>query len=217
MRSAVFLLILVNVALFAFAKMHRAAQSEPGRLDQQVEPQRIRLLSPQEVAALAPSKIAALPDVCVEWGPFAEADRVRAQADLEPLGLGRLISQRSVFAPDSAYWVNLGALPTRTAAERRVGELRAQGISDLSVVDFGRGQFTVSLGVFRSESAATARAETLAAQGVLGTHVEPRQQGAAQAMIVVRDPPQPVVVRLKELQLQYTGTDLKVGPCTPAS
>lgn len=216
MRAAVLLLILVNVALFAFAKAYRVAQSEPGRLDQQVEPQRIRLLSPQEVAALAPSKIAALPDVCVEWGPFAESDRARALADLGPLGLGRLVSQRPVYA-DSAYWVNLGAMPTRAAAERRLGELRAQGISDVSVVDFGRGQFTVSLGVFRSESTATARAETLAAQGVLGTHVEPRQQGAAQAMIVVRDPPQPVVVRLKELQLQYAGTDLKVGPCTPAS
>ena len=216
MRAAVLVLILVNVLLFAFAKAYRAAQSEPGRLDQQVEPQRIRLLSPQEVAALAPSKIAALPDVCVEWGPFAEADRVRAQADLEPLALGRLVSQRPVMI-ESAYWVNLGAMPTRAAAERRVGELRAQGITDISVVDSGRGQFTVSLGLFRSESAANSRAETLAAQGVLGTHVEPRQQGAAQAMIVVRDPPQPVVVRLKELQLQYGGTDLKVGPCGPAS
>jgi hypothetical protein len=216
MRAAVLLLILVNVALFAFAKAYRVAQSEPGRLDEQVEPQRIRLLSAQEVAALAPSKVAALPDVCVEWGPFAESDRMRAQADLEPLGLGQLLSQRPVFA-DSGYWVNLGAIPTRAAAERRVGELRGQGISDVSVVDFGRGQFTVSLGVFRSQSTATSRAETLAAQGVLGTHVEPRQQGPAQAMIVVRDPPQPVVARLKELQLRYSGTDLKVGPCTPAS
>jgi hypothetical protein len=36
-------------------------------------------------------------------------------------------------------------------------------------------------------------------------------------MIVVRDPPQPAIARLKELQGQYAGTDLKVGPCPPTS
>ena len=56
-----------------------------------------------------------------------------------------------------------------------------------------------------------------AARGVLGTHVEPRQPGVLQSMIVVRDPPQPAVARLKELQAQYAGTDLKVGPCAPTS
>ncbi|HEX6137659.1 MAG TPA: SPOR domain-containing protein [Casimicrobiaceae bacterium] len=216
MRAAVLLLILVNVVLFGYARLDRVARSEAGRLQQQVQPDRIRLLTPQQVAALGPTKVAALADVCVEWGPFGDADRARAQADLEPLALGRLVSQRPVMA-DSAWWVNAGALPTRAAAERRAADLRAQGISDLSVVELGRGQFTVSLGLFRSEAAAAARAETLAARGVLGTRVEPRQQSTAQSMIVVRDPPQPVVARLKELQGQYAGSELKVGPCPSAS
>lgn len=215
MRAAVLLLILVNVALFGYARLDRAAQSEAGRLGDQIRPDLVKLLTPQQVAALGPTKVAALADVCVEWGPFGDTDRAHAQADLEPLALGRLMSLRQV-AVDGAYWVNLGALASRGAADRRATELRGQGINDVSVVDFGRGQFTVSLGVFRTEAAATARAETLAARGVLGTHVEPRQ-GALQSMIVVRDPPQPVVVRLKELQLQYAGSDLKVGPCPPAS
>jgi hypothetical protein len=181
-----------------------------------VQPERIKLLTPQQVAALGPGKVAALADVCVEWGPFGDVDRVRAQADLEPLELGRLVSQRPVVL-DNAWWVNLGAMATRAAAERRAAELRAQGISDLSVADAGRGQFTVSLGIFRSEAAANARAETLAARAVLGTHVEPRQQGVAQTMIVVRDPPQPVMARLRDLQGQYGGSELKVGPCPPTT
>jgi hypothetical protein len=142
MRAAVLILILVNVALFGYARLDRAAQSEAGRLQQQVDPDRIKLLSPQQVAALGPAKVAALADVCVEWGPFADADRARAQADIEPLALGRLVSERQVPA-DGA--------------------------------------------------------------------------GVAQSMIVVRDPPQPAVARLKELQGQYAGTDLKVGPCPPTS
>ena len=211
MRAAVLLLIIVNLALFAYARLDRAAQSEAGRLREQVEPERIKLLSPQAVAALGHAKV-----VCAEWGPFADVDRVRAMAEIEPLAPARLVSQRAVSA-DTAYWVNLGAMQSRAAADRRAGELRAQSIADLSVVDYPRGAFTVSLGVFRTEAAANARAETLAARGVTGAQVEPRQQTGAQSMIVVRDAPETLVARLKELQPQFAGADLRVGACVPAS
>ena len=211
MRAAVVLLIVVNVVLFAYARLDRAAQSEAGRLGEQVEPERIKLLSPQAVVALGHAKV-----VCAEWGPFGEADRVRAQAEIEPLAPARLVSQRAVSA-DTAYWVNLGAMPSRAAADRRAGELRAQSITDLSVVDYPRGAFTVSLGVFRTEAAANARAETLAARGVTGALVEPRLQGGTQSMIVVRDAPETLVARMKELQPQFAGADVRVGACPPAS
>jgi hypothetical protein len=212
MRAAVLLLILANVLLFGYARLDRLAHSEAGRLNEQVQPDRVRMLTSQQVAALAPGKVAALADVCVEWGPFAEADRARAQADMEPLQLGRLVSQRQVSA-DPTWWVNTGPVATRGAADRRAAELRAQAVDDLSVVDFGRGQFTVSLGVFRTENAAASRAETLVARGVQGARVEQRPSPVMLSVIVVRDPPQPAVMRLKELQLQYPGSDLKVGPC----
>ena len=215
MRAAVLLLIVVNVLLFGYARLDRAAHSEAGRLGEQIQPDRIRVLTSQQVAALGPSKVAALPDVCVEWGPFTETDRVRAQADLEPLTLGRLLSQRLVPA-DATWWVNTGAVGSRAAAERRAAELRAQAIDDLSVVDMGRGQFTISLGVFRTEAAAVGRSESLQARGVSGARVEPRPPGSMLAMLVVRDPPQPAVVRMKELQSQYPGSDLRVGSCAPS-
>ena len=211
MRAAVLLLIALNVVLFAYARLDRAAQSEAGRLREQIEPERIKLLSPQAVASLGRTKL-----VCAEWGPFAEADRARAQAEIETLAPARLLSQRAVSA-DTAYWVNLGAMQTRAAADRRAGELRAQSITDLSVVDYPRGAFTVSLGVFRTEAAANARAETLAARGVTGAQVEPRLSAAAQSMIVVRDAPETLVARMKELQPQFAGADVRVGACPPAS
>src|SRR4029077_3332810 len=83
MRTAVLLLILANVILFGYARLDRVAQSEAGRLGAQVQPDRIRVLTSQQVAALAPGKVAALADVCVEWGPFSDVDRARAQADIE--------------------------------------------------------------------------------------------------------------------------------------
>ena len=114
------------------------------------------------------------------------------------------------------WWVNTGPVPSRASADKRAAELRLLAIDDLSVVDSGRGQFTVSLGMFRTEAAANARVEALATRGVAGTRVEPRQAGAAQSMLVVRDPPQPAVARLKELQSQYPGSDIKVGTCAPS-
>jgi hypothetical protein len=212
MRIAVLLLFLLNVALFGYARLDRAAQSEASRLNEQIQPDRVRVLAPQQVAALGPGKVAALADVCLEWGPFSESDRARAQAELEPLQLGRLVSQRSVTS-DTAWWVNTGPMATRGAAERRAAELRAQAIDDLSVVDYARGQFTISLGVYRTETAANARAEAMVARGVAGAHAEPRQPGVTQSMLVVRDTPQPAVPRLRELQPQYPGSDLRVGPC----
>lgn len=213
MRTALLLLFIANVVLFGYARLDRAAQSEAGRLSAQVQPDRIRVLSSQQVAALGPGKVAALPDVCAEWGPFGESDRVRAQADIEPLQLGRLVTQRPVVA-DPMWWVNTGPAPSRSAADKRAGELRLLNIDDLSVVDAGKGQFTVSLGMFRTEAAANARVEALATRGVAGTRVEPRQTGATQAMLIVRDPPQAALARLRELQPQYPGSDVKVGACT---
>ena len=213
MRTAVLLLVLANIILFGYARLDRATHSEAGRLSAQVQPDRIRVMSSQQVAALGPGKVASLPDVCVEWGPFSDADRTRAQAVLEPLQLGRLVSQRAAPA-DPMWWVNTGTLASRAAAEKRAAELRLLAIDDLSVVDTGKGQFTVSLGMFRTESAANARVEALATRGVAGTRVDTRQVGPSQSMLVVRDPPQPAVARMKELQAQFPGTDLRVGTCT---
>jgi hypothetical protein len=213
MRATVLLLILANVILFGYARLDRAAHSEAGRLATQVQPERIRVLTSQQVAALAPGKVASLPDVCIEWGPFSDADRARAQADIEPLQLGRLVSQRAVAA-DPMWWVSIGPVPSRASADKRAAELKLLAIDDLSVVDAGKGQFTVSLGVFRTEASANARVEALASRGVAGARIEPRQSGAMQSMLVVRDPPQPAVARLKELQPQYPGSEIKVGACT---
>jgi hypothetical protein len=83
----------------------------------------------------------------------------------------------------------------------------------MSAVDAGRGQYVVSLGIFRTEQAARARADALLRQGVPAAKVEPRQQTSAQTMLVVRDPREPVLARLKDLQPQYIGSDLRIGAC----
>ncbi len=211
MRIVVLLLLVANLTLLGYTLLDSGG-GEGVRFSQQVQPEKIKLLSPQEVAALGPAKVAALADVCVEFGPLSELERAKVMSELEPLALGRLLTQRRVDV-DNAFMVNLSPVPSRVAADSRVAELRKQGIKDMSVVDIGRGQFAVSFGAFRTEQAATIHADELGKLGVKSVRVQPRQQPVAQTMLVVRDPQQPAVVRLKELQALYPGTEVKVGTC----
>jgi SPOR domain len=212
MRIVVLLLLVANVTLLGFTLLDSGGSGEGMRLQHQVQPEKIKLLTPQEVAALGPAKVAALADVCVEFGPLSDAERAKVIGDLEPLGLGRLLTQRRVEL-DNAFTVSLPPLPNKTAADNRASELRQQGVKDFTVVDAGRGQFAVSFGGFRTEPAALARADALTKQGVKLVRMQARQQAVTQTLLVVRDPQQPVVARLKDLQTQYAGTDIKIGSC----
>jgi hypothetical protein len=211
MRIVVLLLLLANATLFAYTRLD-AGSGEGVRLSQQLQPDKIKLLTPQQVAALGPAKVASLADICVEWGPFADTERTKAVSDLEPLGLGRLLTQKRVDV-EGTFWVSLGPFPNRGAAERRATELRTNGIKDAALADLGKGQYAVGLGAYRTEAAALARVAELAGLGVAQAQVRPRQQTLSQTLLVVRDPQQPVVARLRDLLPQYPGSDLKVGAC----
>src|ERR1022692_4574150 len=211
MRTLVFLLLLANLTLFGFTKLDSGGSGEAARLSQQVQPDKIKLLTPQQVAALGPAKVASLADVCVEWGPMSDADRVRAQARLDPLDLGKLITQRKVEVIAN-YWVFIPPSANRAAVDKVLTDLRAQGVRDMAPVELGPQRLAVSLGVFSTEEAA-ARLASLQAQGVKTAKVRPRAQSVQQTVLVVRDPPAQVMAKLKEMQSDFQGSDIKVGSC----
>lgn len=215
MRIVIVLLLFANFTLWAYTRLD-TGNGEGILLQDQVQPDKIKLLSPQQVAALGPAKVAALADVCVEWGPLSDPDRARALTELEPLALGRLVSQRRVDF-DSGFSITTGPFPTRSAADARVVELRKAGVKELAVAEGQRGQFVVSFGNFRSEVAAIAYADELARLGMTTARVERRVQPVSQTVLVIRDPPQPVVARLRELAAQHAGSDLRTTACERTS
>lgn len=124
MRIVLILLLLANLALFALTRLDSYGGGGEGhRLQEQVQPEKIRILTPQEVAALGPAKTAALPDVCVEWGPFAEADRGRAMSELASLNLGSLVSTRRIARPGLAAQASLVVRDPPPAALARIRDL----------------------------------------------------------------------------------------------
>jgi len=212
MRTVVILLLLANLTFFAYTRLDRTPDGEAARLLEQVQPEKIKLLTPQQVAALGPAKVAALADVCLEWGPMSDAERTRALADLEPLALGKLLTQRRVEAA-AAFWVFLPPPANRPDAERRAAELKARGIADATVADNGAQRYVVSFGAFRTEEAARARLDDVVKKGVGNARLAPRQQTVVQTLFVVRDPQANVVTRIRDLVGAYPGTEAKVGSC----
>ncbi|HTS20802.1 MAG TPA: hypothetical protein VMN79_03240 [Casimicrobiaceae bacterium] len=212
MRTLVVLLLLANLALFGYIQLDSLSSGEAVRLSQQVQPDKISLLTPQQVAALGPAKASALADVCVEWGPLSDGDRARALAQLEPLDLARLISQKKVDVIAN-YWVFLPPAASKPAADHRVEELKAQNIRDVTVVDSGPQRLAISLGAFRTEAAAQARLAALTTLGVTNAKVGARAQSVAQTLLVVRDPPAPAVGKLKELQGEFVDSEIRIGTC----
>jgi hypothetical protein len=212
MRIVLVLLLLANLSLYGYTRLDGIGGGEAVRLTQQVLPDKIKLLTPREVAALGPTKVAALADVCIEWGPFSDADRTRALNDLAPLSLGSLMSQRRQDVAGT-FGVVAGGFASRAAAERRATELRARDISDLTVQDLGNAEFGIASGVFHSEDAANARIALLDSFGTRNARIVPRQQTLSQTVIVVRDPQAPTVSKLKDLQPAYPGAELKIGGC----
>jgi hypothetical protein len=51
-------------------------------------------------------------------GPFGDADRTRALADVDSLALGRLLTQRRIDTA-TGYWVYLAPFASRAAADKR--------------------------------------------------------------------------------------------------
>ena len=215
MRTLVLLLLLANLSLFAYTRLDASREGEAVRLAEQVQPDKIKLLTPQQVAGLGPAKVAALADVCIEWGPLSEADRPRAFADLEPLALGKLLTQRRIETTLS-YWVFLPPAANRADAERRAADARSKGIGDASIVETGAQRFAVSLGGYASEEAAKTRLAQVIAQGVTNARAGPRQQVIVHTMLVVRDPQASVIAKLRDLVPAYPGSEAKVGSCERA-
>ncbi len=215
MRTVVIFLLLANLTFFAFTRLDATSEGEAVRLVEQVQPEKIKLLTPQQVAALGPAKVAALADVCLEFGPLTEADRARALADLDSLALGKLLTQKRIETTTS-FWVYLPPAPSRAEADRRVADLRTRGLGDVAVIDAGQQRNAVSLGLFQTEDAANNRLAEAQKLGVANARVGPRQQVIANTMLVIRDPQAQVVAKLRDLMSAYPGTEAKVGNCDKA-
>lgn len=226
MRLAFFLLLLANIGYFAWSNFGPGAASDDKQLmEQELNPQAIRLLSSEQVAALAAERLkrvaerakpAAVPrptvTACLEFGAFNLSDVPRAAHALEPLGLGKRLGQRRTDEV-ATYWVFLPPQSSRQAANRKSAELKRLGVGDFFVVqEDAKFRFAISLGIFKTEEAAKARLAELRTKGVRTAKLEPRETPIQRVYFVIRDVPDALASKLAEIRQGFPGTELKACP-----
>jgi hypothetical protein len=215
MRTFVALLLAANLALFAYTELARLSEGESGRMQNQLFPEKVVLLTPQQVAGLGPAKAAQMANVCLEWGGFTDAEKAAALAAIEPLQLGKQMSQRRIES-SSAFWVYIPPLPYKAAAEKKVGELKKLGLKDFFILSEGGQRYSISLGIFKTEDAANKFLESIKAKGVRTAVTGARTQPIQQTVLVVRDPQPAQAEQLQKLKDDFAGSDIRIGPCEKA-
>jgi hypothetical protein len=188
----------------------------------EVRPDRIRLLGVQNPVSQPPDAVAvgvapAAIEACAEWGPFSGPDMARADAALAALGLPAEALQRRVTEVDG-YWVHLPAQKTRAETERKLGQLKALGITGFQVVQEPAGSRSViSLGVFRNEDLAQAELERLRVRGLRTAVMTRREHFFRQVNYVLRETGASSFARIRQLQPEFPATEFRAIACPEAA
>src|SRR5258708_29570921 len=205
MRTLLLVLLMLNLALFAWVRGTFGggplSGREPSRLEQQIAAERIRVLTERDVqqlekrasetklAAAAPG--AALPlDAtisCMEIGEFVgDAQLERLRDKLAELKLTDRASEQSRERPG---WF-LGYLPpekTLADAEQRLRAVRGQGLRDLFVLrDEGPLRFGIAVGSFRDPDLARKQVALLERRGVKGARVRESPTAVRSTRVLIR-------------------------------
>ena len=178
-----------------------AGEREPARLENQLAPERITQLTaveakraldeaeqeeaeepaPPEAAPTPPTPatpvaVAANLVACVQAGPFGAADARRFEARVASLDLAA--RQSRVEVPFQEVTSRLVYLPPdggREGAQRRSAELKERGVENFYIMQGDSPlRWAISLGVFKTDSAAQKLVAQLQRQGVRGVQVLPR-------------------------------------------
>ena len=217
MRTVLLLLILANLGFLGWSHFGAGPTlSESQLVEQQLNPEAIRLLSTEQVAALAAQRPKPPPKpavaACLELGAFNPADVARVQQALDPLALGPTLSQRRA-EEIASYWVFMPPQRDRQAANQRAAELRKLGVEDFFVVqEDPKHRYAISLGVFKTSEAAQARLAELRAKGVRTARVGPRETPVHKIYFTVREVPDALAAKLNEVRQSFPGSELKTCP-----
>ena len=213
MRALCLVLVLANVALFAWWRYGAADSADSSPLRRQIEPEKLKVLRPAELPAPSAAKTenatrAPASLACMEWGSFTLADTARAELALEPLALGARLAQRRIEEV-ATWWVFIPP-QGRTEAFKKAAELKELGVEDYFIVqEEGEHRWALSLGIFRSEKAAQARLASLREQGVRSARVGARETVMPKVWLQVKNVDAPLQARLKEIARQLEGSELR--------
>jgi len=214
LRLLVLLLLLANAAFFAWSHGLLLAwgvgpmqQSEPQRLQQQVQPEAVRVLPPAEFKQLeALAAQAPRPPECLQSATLdqVQVGPLRSVLDAWPAGSWSL----DLVIEPARWMIYMGKYAGVEQVARKRAELRQIGVS-FEAPSNPELEPGLSLGTFPTEAAANAQMAALAAKGVHTARVlqeRPEQKGVRLQLPAVDDALRP---RLEDLKFALGGKPLR--------
>lgn len=207
MRAAVFLLIFANLLFFAWAQGYFGPPANPDalRVAQQLNAERVRVVArgdappatpkgadqpvkPEDAAPAAAEKVEPAVDACVRIADLPQADGTRVEALLAE-GWPAFKVKSTAQQGGPAYWVYVPPLASKQEADNKAAELKRLHVPELFVVqESGAYNRAISLGLFSTREAASARLEALRALGVKSAKVGERGSRPATVSIEIGGP-----------------------------
>jgi hypothetical protein len=214
LRSIFFVLILANLLVLAWSQGYLGTSEEghePQRIANQLTPEKLHVTELGPQAAVPPPT--PLVEVCRLVGglKIAEAQRLQAQGQADDKSADLKFVVKPQEAP-SGFWVFIPPLANKTAADKKIAELKKLGVSDLFLMnDEGTDKLAISLGMFSSEQAANEFLHDLTKRGVKAARMQPHSKPAEKAELEARGPQGLLLKRLPEL---LAGSpEASVGEC----
>lgn len=209
MRITFFLLLLANAMFLGYSRFSDLLfPGESQLMQQQINPEAIKVIASAQTGRAVPVKREKTV-ACLEWGAFVAGEASRAEEALAPLALGSKLAQRRV-GETATWWVFMPSQGSRAAAAIKTAELKRLGIEDYFVVqEDPKFRFAVSLGVFRTQEAASNHLEMLRAKGVRTAQVGARDTEIQKIWFQVRDVPEVLAAKVNELRQAFPGSEVK--------
>ena len=214
-------LLAVNATLFAYGQGYlghfSGNEREPARLRNQLNANQLTIVSAERAGhapagdaanVAADGKATPQPLACVEIGSFVIADARRFEARLAALNLGDRQSRRNLPGTEiSSYIVNIPPMGSKEAADKKAAELRGMGVTNYFVMsDNSPMRWAISLGVFKTETAAQNQLAALVKQGVRTARVTPRMSGSKLLAFQFRDVDAELQTNLEKIRADFPNT-----------
>jgi hypothetical protein len=225
LKFVFWLLAGVNLLVLAIGQGYlgsfRSETREPARLKNQLQANKLTLLTQEQAMAPTAPPATATPATsvpapplsyaCTEVGNFLLADGRRFEAQVAALDLGDRQSRRNVAGQDiSSYMVYIPPQGSKEGADRKAGELKQLGVTNYFIMNESSPlRWGISLGVFKSETSAQSQLASLNKQGVHSARVAPRYSASKQFAYQFRDLDAATRARLEKIKTQFPEQELR--------
>lgn len=227
LRIAIIVLLFANLLALALWKGWlggAGSHGEPERLSNQLNPERLHLVSTSPAPAAQPvaartapveEEVAATPadgaadaqapQACVVFAGLNAEQAGELAARISKAGTGFALTERRSEVP-SSWWVHIPSQGSKEGADKKVAELRRLGVDDLFVMqDAGPSQYAISLGLYKNEAAAKRHLDSLKDKGVRSAQIATRGAGAVR--IEVRGPGDGLATLVSDLSERLRGAN----------